>query len=61
MLPAKIMPDKRAATLNKAAVRAFKPIVAQKRNTLTLENGKEFAAHKSLSQAHGMDIYFAQP
>jgi IS30 family transposase len=31
------------------------------RNTLTLDNGKEFAAHKSLSQALGLDIYFAHP
>jgi IS30 family transposase len=29
------------------------------RNTLPLDNGKEFAAHKSLSQALGLDIYFA--
>jgi IS30 family transposase len=58
---AKIMPDKRAATLNKATVRAFKPIPAHMRNTLTLDNGKEFAAHKSLSHALGIDIYFAHP
>jgi IS30 family transposase len=31
------------------------------RNTLTPDNGKEFAAHKSLSQALGIDIYFAHP
>jgi IS30 family transposase len=31
------------------------------RNTLTLENGKEFAVHKSLSHALGIDIYFALP
>jgi IS30 family transposase len=61
LLPAKRMPDKTAATLNKAAVRAFKSIPAQMRNTLTLDNGKEFAAHKSLSQTLGLDIYFAHP
>jgi IS30 family transposase len=61
LLLAKIMPDKRAETLNKAAVRAFKPIPARMRNTLTVDNGKEFAAHKSLSQALGIDIYFAHP
>jgi IS30 family transposase len=58
---AQIMPDKSAATLNKAAVRAFKPIPARMRNTLTLDNGKEFAAHKSLSQTLGIDIHFAHP
>jgi IS30 family transposase len=47
--------------LNKAAVRAFKSIPASGRNTLTLDNGKEFAARKSLSRALGLDIYFAHP
>jgi IS30 family transposase len=61
LLLAKLMPDKTAATLNKAAIRAFKSIPAQMRNTLTLDNGKEFAAHKSLSEALGLDIYFAHP
>jgi IS30 family transposase len=60
-LLAKLMPDKAAATLNRAALRAFKPIPAQMRNTLTVVNGKEFAAHKSLSEALALDIYFAHP
>ena len=55
------MPDKTAAGLTKAAIRAFKPIPAPLRNTLTLDNGKEFAAHKGLSQELGIDIYFAHP
>jgi IS30 family transposase len=42
LLPATIMPDKTAAALNRAAVRAFKPIPAPMRNTLTLDNGKLF-------------------
>jgi IS30 family transposase len=61
VLLAKLMPDKRAATLNRAAIRAFKSIPAQKMNTLTVDNGKEFAGHKSLSQALGIAIYFAHP
>jgi IS30 family transposase len=60
-LLAKVMPDKTAAALNRVAVRAFKPIPGGMRNTLTLDNGKEFAAHKSLSQALGLDICFAHP
>jgi IS30 family transposase len=55
------MPDKAAATLNRAVVRAFKPIPGGMRNTMTLDNGKEFAAHKSLSQVPGLDIFFAHP
>jgi IS30 family transposase len=31
------------------------------RNTLTLDNGKEFAAHKELSQTLGIEVYFAHP
>jgi IS30 family transposase len=61
LLLAKILPDKTAAALNQAAIRAFKPIPAQIRKTLTLDNGKEFAMHKSLSQALVLDIYFAPP
>jgi IS30 family transposase len=41
------MPNKMAAALNKAAVRAFKPVPVPMRNTLTLDNGKEFAAQRS--------------
>jgi IS30 family transposase len=37
------------------------PAKPRKRNTLTLGNGKEFTAHKDLSQALGIDIYFAHP
>jgi IS30 family transposase len=55
------MPDKTAASLNGAAARAFKPIPAQMRNTLAVDNGKEFTAHKSLSQVLGIDICFARP
>jgi IS30 family transposase len=60
-LLAKLMPDKSAAALNQAALHVFKPIPAQQRNTLTVDNGKEFSAHKSLSQDIGIDIYFAHP
>jgi IS30 family transposase len=56
------MPDNKwAATLNRAAVRAFKPIPEGMRNTMTLDNGKEFAAHKELSQALGIDVCFVHP
>ena len=61
LLPANLLPDKAAATLNKAAIRAFTPLSAQMRNTLTLDNGTEFAARKALSQALAPDSYFAHP
>jgi IS30 family transposase len=61
ILLAKIMQNKMALTLNKAAVRAFRPIPSDQRNTLTLDNGKEFAALKDLADALGINIYFAHP
>jgi IS30 family transposase len=61
LIPATIIPDKTAAALNRAALRALKPVPAPMRNTLTPDNGKEFAAPQSLSQALGLDIYFARP
>jgi IS30 family transposase len=60
-LLAKIMPDKTTATLNKAAFRAFRRIPLEARNTLMVDNGKEFAAHAGLSQALSIDIFFAHP
>lgn len=53
------MPNKIALTLNKTAIRAFRPVPAQKMSTLPLDNGKEFAAHEALSEALELDIYFA--
>jgi IS30 family transposase len=60
-LTAKVMQNKSAQTLNKAAIRAFRNIPAACRATLTLDNGKEFAEHKALAAALGLDIYFAHP
>ncbi|MDR1231585.1 MAG: IS30 family transposase [Spirochaetaceae bacterium] len=60
-LLAKPMPDKSEASLNHAAVRAFGPVPAHLRNTLTVDNGMEFAAHRSLSLDLGTGICFAHP
>jgi IS30 family transposase len=60
-LLAKIMPDKTAATLNQAVIHAFRGIPLEARNTLTVDNGKEFAAYTGLSEAPGIDIFFARP
>jgi IS30 family transposase len=61
LLRGKVMPNKAAATLNRAAVRAFRSIADEYIKTLTVDNGKEFAGHKELSQKLGCDIYFAHP
>ncbi|MDR0706939.1 MAG: IS30 family transposase, partial [Treponema sp.] len=61
MLRGKVMPNKAAATVNKAAVRAFRSIPDECIKTVTAGNGKEFSGHKGLSQDLGCEIYFAHP
>lgn len=58
---AAFMPDKRAESLNNAAKTALNKIEAQLLHTLTVDNGKEFAAFKALEKALEVDIYFARP
>lgn len=41
--------------------RAFKPLPAELRKTLTYDQGKEMALHKTLSERTGLSIYFADP
>jgi IS30 family transposase len=41
--------------------RAFKPLPESVRKTLTYDQGKEMALHKTLSQRTGLRIYFADP
>jgi IS30 family transposase len=52
---------KTAAQTNLAIVDAFKSITAGMLLTLTFDNGKEFAWHKHITNALGVDIYFAKP
>jgi len=40
---------------------AMKRLPASKRNTLTVDNGREFAHHRQLSRRLGLDVYFAHP
>ncbi len=55
------MEDKQALSLNRAMCRAFKNVAISKRQTLTLDNGKEFAGFKQLQKRLGLDVYFADP
>lgn len=52
---------KTAAETNLAIIDAFNPIQAAILLTLTFDNGKEFAWHKHITNALGIDIYFAKP
>jgi len=48
------MKDGTSAWLNAAKERAFRSIPPELRQTLTVDNGKEFASHEQLSQCLGM-------
>ena len=52
---------KRAADLLRGAESAFQNIPEDKRKTLAVDNGKEFALHKGLSRALKAEVYFAHP
>jgi IS30 family transposase len=48
-----------AFRLNAAKERAFRIIPPKLRQTLTVDNGKEFAGHEQLSERLQLPIYFA--
>lgn len=53
------MKDGTSSRLNAAKERAFRSIPSELRQTLTVDNGKEFAGHEQLSERLQMAIYFA--
>ncbi|WP_281559673.1 IS30 family transposase [Thalassomonas sp. RHCl1] len=53
--------NKQAALFNEATLALFSRIPDHKRLTLTLDNGKEFAAFKALEKPLNLTIYFADP
>ena len=55
------MKDGISARLNAAKERAFRSVPQKLRQTLTVDNGKEFAGHERLNQRLKMTIYFAHP
>jgi len=60
-LIARKMKDRSSASLNQAAVLGFEHIPKALRKTLTVDNGKEFAAFTELEHRLGVNIYFAHP
>jgi IS30 family transposase len=55
-----ILPDKSAASVQKACDASLLPI-AHKIETITYDNGKEFAGHAQIAAKLGAHIYFAKP
>jgi len=48
-----------ADAVNEALSRALGQLPAEMRDTLTVDNGKEFAKHEALAEELGLSIYFA--
>lgn len=55
-----VLPDRSAASVQKACDAALLPI-AHKVETITYDNGKEFAGHAQIAARLGAQIYFAKP
>ncbi len=55
------LPDKKAATMNVQSIAAFQKLPQLMRQTLTLDNGKEFSQFKELEAKTGLKVYFADP
>ena len=60
LIAGKLM-NKTAAITSAVTCTAFKRIPKALRQTLTLDNGKEFAQFKSIEKQTGLSIYFADP
>ena len=55
------MRDKSAASLNDAFLQAYIRLGAAPMHTLTVDNGKEFAAFKEIEEISDTRVYFARP
>jgi IS30 family transposase len=60
LLAAKL-PDKKAATMTEQSSKSFYRIARTLRQTLTVDNGKEFSQFKELENQTGLSVYFADP
>jgi transposase, IS30 family len=55
------VPDLKAASVRQALEAQLTELPKMLRRTITFDNGKEFAEHKQLATATGLDVYFAKP
>jgi IS30 family transposase len=60
LIAAKV-PDRRAHSVAQCKIAQFSALPKHWRRTLTLDNGKEFAAFKQVEQATGLRVFFADP
>lgn len=55
------VPNKESGTVMRKMVEMLSAVPQRLLRSLTLDNGKEFAMHKTLTDATGMPVYFAKP
>lgn len=60
LIAAKIL-DRRAQSVAACKIAQFSALPRHWRRTLTLDNGKEFAAFRQVEQATGLRVFFADP
>ena len=53
--------DRQDNAFTNATIKAFDDIPEKLKKSFTVDNGKEFAAHKELAAATGMKVYFCDP
>jgi len=53
--------SKEAEEVKQTICALFEPLPQKSRQSLTLDNGKEFAYHEEIEMNTGMDVYFANP
>ncbi len=53
--------DRQDKAFNKATIKAFSKIPRKLKKSFTVDNGKEFSAHKELTEGTGMKVYFCDP
>ena len=53
--------DKKAATMTSQSIASFHKLPRLMRQTLTVDNGKEFSQFKELEARTGLKVYFADP
>ena len=60
LLAAKLQ-GKHSSTLAEKAIQSFARLPHRARQTLTVDNGTEFAGFKKIEEKSGLDVYFAKP
>jgi len=60
-LKASLLENRKAETFNTAAITVYQQLPQALRQTLTLDNGKEFSRFKELESSTTLKVYFADP